>query len=174
MVLKKKHKIVISASIILNIFLISIVIWFVNQMNYVTERTLKTNVINKLFELNETVSKQGNENWSDLAFISKQLEDTGLSTAHALNTGVTSKTINKDDSEMLLKLSNYFIRYSSITNSEISPEYLEGMKLDLIWFNTILTEQGFDNEQTYISTKQGHLKKLRNIVSEIEKEEGVF
>lgn len=170
--MNKKHKILISVSIFLNIVLISIVIMSVIHRNYVTERTLKTNTIDQLFELHETISKQENENWSDLAFLSKQLEDIGLGTMHVLNIGVTSKTINKDDSEMLLKLSNYFIRYSFIADSEISPETLEDMKLNLIRFNTMLTEQGFDNEEAFDWTKQNYLKKLRNIVSEIEKAEG--
>lgn len=142
-------------------------------MNFVTERTLKTNTIDRLFELHETISKQENENWSDLVFLSKQLEDTGLGTLHALNIGVTSKTINKNDNKMLLKLGMYFIRYSYITNSEISPETLEDMKLNLIRLNTILTEQGFDNEEAFDSWgKQNYLIKLTNIVSEIEKAEG--
>ncbi|MEO4054858.1 hypothetical protein [Solibacillus sp. CAU 1738] len=170
--MNKKHKILILVSIFLNIVLILIVIKSVIHMNYVTDRTLKTNSIDQLFELHETISKQENENWSDLAFLSKQLEDTGLGTMHALNIGVTSKTINKDDSKMLLKLGNYLFNYSFITNSEISPETLEEMKLDLIRFNSILTEQGFANEEAFDWTKQNYFKILRNIVSEIEKAGG--
>lgn len=172
--MNKKHKILISTSIFLNIVLISFVIMSVIQMNNMTERTLKTNAIDKLFELHETISKQENENWSDLDFLSKQLEDTGLSTMHALNIGEISKTINKDDSEMLLKLSNYLIRYSITTKSHLSAETVEEMKLNLIRFNTILAETGFDNETAFDSwTKKNYLKKIKNIVSEIEKEDNI-
>ena len=168
--LNKKHKILISSSIFLNLVLISIVIWSVIQMNYITERTLKTNAIDKLFELHETISKQENENWTNLDLLSKQLEDTALSTMHALNIGVTSKTINKDDDEMLLTLGNYLIRYSITIESHLSAEAVEEMKLNLISFNRILAENGFDNEATFDGwTKQNYLKKIRNIVSEIEK-----
>lgn len=171
--MNKKHKLLISASIFLNIVLISIVVMSVIQMNSMTERTLKTNAIDNLFELHEIISKQENENWSDLALLSKQLEATGLGTMHALNIGETSKTIDKADSEILLKLSNYLIRYSSISKSYLSAETVEEMKSDLIRFNTILAEKGFNNEDAFGSwTKQNYLKKLRNIVSEIEKTEG--
>ena len=174
--MNKKHKILILTSILLNIILISIVIMSVINMNYITERTLKTNAIDKLFELHETISMQENENWPNLDFLSKQLEDTALSTMHALNVGETSKTINKDDYEMLLKLSNYLIRYSIITKSHLSAETVEEtveeMKLNLISFNRILAENGFDNEAAFGGwTKQNYFKKIRNIVSEIEKTE---
>lgn len=172
-ILKKKHKILFSASIFLNIVLIIFVILSVIRMNNMTERTLKTNVIDKLFELHETISKQENDDWSDLAFISKELEEAGLDTMHALNIGITSKTINSDDSEMLLKLSDYLIRYSFISNTDISAETLEEMKLNLIRFNAIITEIGFDNEEAFDSwDTKSYLKKLRTIVSEIEKAEG--
>ncbi|MFY3790913.1 hypothetical protein ACOQFO_04270 [Ureibacillus sp. MALMAid1270] len=172
-VLKKKHKVLISISIILNIVLISIVIISVIHMNDITERTFKTNAINKLFELHKTLSKLENENWSDLDLLSIQLEDASSSTAHALNIGVTSKTIktmNQDDYEML-ELGALLKRYSFITNPDFSAENVEKMKLELIRFNTILAENGFDNEEAIGSwTKQDYLKKVRNIVSELEKE----
>lgn len=172
--LSKKHKIFISTSILLNIVLISIVIISVIKMNTMTERTLKTNVIDQLFGLHETIAKQENENWSDLVFVSKQLEDTSLSIAHALNIGETSGTINKDDAEILLKLSMYLMRYSFIyDDSNIPSQTVEEMKLNLIRFNTILAERGFDNEEAFDGwTKQNYIKKLRDIVSEIEKAEG--
>jgi hypothetical protein len=172
-VLNKKNKILISASIFLNIVLISIIVMSVIQMNNITERTLKINAIDNLFELHEIISKQENVIWSDLDLLSKQLEDAGLGTMHALNIGVTSKTIDKADAEILLKLGNYLIRYSSISKSNLSAEYVEEMKSDLIRFNTILAENGFNNEDAFGGwTKQNYLKKVRNIVSEIEKIEG--
>lgn len=142
-------------------------------MNYITERTFKTNAIDKLFELYQTISKQENEDWSDLVFLSKELEETGLGIMHTLNIAVTSKTINNDDSEMLLKLSNYLIRYSLITLPEITAETLDEIKLNLIRFNAIIAEMGFDNEEAFDSwDTKNYLKKLRKIVSEIEKVEG--
>ncbi|WP_332645347.1 hypothetical protein [Lysinibacillus sp. 54212] len=172
--MNKKHKILISASIFLNIVLILVVVMSVNQLNYVTNRTLITNATDPLFKLHDTISKQENENWSDLDFLSNELEETSTSVAHALTIGVTSKTIDKDDTAILLKLSIYFERYSYITNSEISPETLEEMKLNLIRFNTLLTQQGFDNEGAFDWTKENYLKKLRTIVSGIEKAEGII
>lgn len=138
------------------------------QINNITERTLKTNVIDNLFALHETTSILKNENGSDLALLSKQLQDASLGTMHALNIGETSKTINKTDSELLLKLSNYLFRYSIISESNLSEETVKEMQSDILRFNALLTENGFDNEDKFGNwTKENYFKKIRNIVSEI-------
>ena len=168
--LSKKTKIIIFSSISLNIILISIVIWSIIQMNYITERTLKTNAIDKLFELHETIAKQENGNWDNLDLLSNVLQDTGFSISHAANVGVTIKTINNDDSEALLEFGGYLLRLSfSINDQSIPTEAIERKKSDLVELNSILTEEGFDNYVTFDNwTTKYYLTKIKSILSKFE------
>ena len=136
-------------------------------MNYITERTLKVNVIDKLFELHETIAKQENENWGNLDLLSNVVQDTGFSIAHAANVGVTSKTINNDDADVLLELGGYLIRFSfSINDPNVPTEAIEKMKSDLLEFNSIIAEEGFDNYEAFYNwTTKKYLTKIKAILS---------
>lgn len=68
-----------------------------------------------------------------------------------------------------------FTTLPQIQTKSLSPNTTVRVKdvIALIRFNTILAEKGFDNEGGFDSwTKQNYIKKLRDIVSEIEKAEG--
>ena len=168
--LSRKIKILIISSISLNIILFSIVIWSIIQMNYITERTLKVNVIDKLFELQEIIAKQENEEWGNLDFLSNVLQDTGLSVAHAANVGVTSKTINNDDAEALIEFGGYLNGFSiSINNQNVSKEAKEKMKSELLEFNSIIAEEGFDHYEAFDNwTTKNYLTKIKAILSKLE------
>ncbi|MFV8829771.1 hypothetical protein [Alkalihalobacterium sp. APHAB7] len=143
--MSKKIKNIFRISIILNLLLIAIVAWGVNKNNYVIERVLTMNVAYNLFWLEEKISHQSDNDWSDPSLVTAELKQIFDGIYHSLNVGSESRTLSNSDKEtlenLIRSLQNYQ-RYPMETLDSYS-DLTEEDKKDYEELGVILREVGF-------------------------------
>lgn len=166
--LSKKKKIYFRVSIGLNVLLLIVVIWGFFKINYVTERTLFNQVEVNLLKLEEVISHQKENNWSQPSLVTLRLEEVinGLSTSR--NIGAESRTLSISENELLYNLSNELQKY----NQRYSLDTLDLSDTDKKDYEELgdkLLEVGFREQmQEGVNSNIGTFNHIDSILSQVE------
>lgn len=173
--LSKKKRIFFRVSIGLNVLLLLVVIWGFFQLNYVTERTLLNEVQISLLKLEDAISHQKENNWSDSSLVTVKLEElyNGISESQVI--GTTSRTLSNNENKILYNLSRSLGKYQPFPIdkferfSELSEENIKGYeelgdKLLKIGFRKQMQE---DADKNISRGTSSHITFILNQVEEL-------
>ncbi|WP_438311715.1 hypothetical protein [Sporosarcina sp. FA9] len=151
-----------------------VVIWGFFKINYVTERTLFNEVEINLLILEDAISYQKENNWSQPSFVTLRLEEVMDGLAKSRNIGAVSRTLSKRDIELLYYLSHGLLKYqrhpldtldsfSEISDSEKKNYEELGVKLLEVGFREQMQEDVNSNRNI------GTFNHIDSILSQVEK-----
>jgi hypothetical protein len=109
--LKKKWKIILGASIGINIILLLVVIFGLIKINFVKEQVLVTEVQQKLIELEGLIAYQSEQRWSEPNLVTTQLRDVLNGIWFGITTGEQLGNLTKEDRDTLSSLYSALIQY---------------------------------------------------------------
>lgn len=169
--LKKKHFFFLSIG--LNILLITILILGLIKFNYVTDRVLVKSVHNNLIELEDIISLQKDENWSQPGVVASKINNLNDGLALSAAVGTELDTISKDDLATIQNLSAGFIEdqhHPAYIRDNFSDQAIEYYNQ----FGDILSELEIKENALETSNTVDTLKLLNRLKIEFEKNQIYF
>lgn len=143
-----KAKVLLRVSIVINLLLLILLVWGYFTMQYVTERTLTTNVGSSLFGLEAKINYQEDKGWVDPLMVNMEIAQALSGISHTQNVGAESQTLSDKDSLVLTDLSYLLTSYLPYPLEELEDytKIEEDKKEALTELAELLKEEGFDTE----------------------------
>lgn len=102
--MSKKQKMLFRSSIFVNILVVLILVWGNITVNFSNDQLLYTEVQDNLIELEGLIGHQQQNNWSQANLVTQKTNEVLDGLYISLNNGKYTKTISKNDREILEKL----------------------------------------------------------------------